>query len=56
VLIPQAELSVERICEMLSIQEQEAHYSRGLKAYSLRKTDATEALVAACEALQRGTS
>lgn len=56
VLIPQSELSVERIRQVLSIDEQQAHYLRGLKAYFLRKTDATEALVAACEAMQRGRS
>jgi UDP-N-acetylglucosamine--N-acetylmuramyl-(pentapeptide) pyrophosphoryl-undecaprenol N-acetylglucosamine transferase len=50
-LIPQSQLSPQAIVELLLNQERSAQYSRGLKAYSLRKTDATEQVVRACELL-----
>lgn len=50
-LIPQSQLSPQAIVELLLNQERSALYSRGLKAYSLRKTDATEQVVRACELL-----
>jgi len=51
-LVKQSDLSVEKIVDLLSKKEQIGHYSRGLKAYSLRKTDATKIIVQACEAMR----
>ncbi len=51
ILVPQPELTVDRIVELLSKKEQSVLISRRLKAYSLRKIDATEKVVMACEAL-----
>lgn len=50
-LLPQTELTAERIVKLLSKNEHSAHILCRLKAYSLRKTDATEKMVQACEAL-----
>lgn len=51
VLLPQTQLTLARIVEMLSKTERSAQYLRALKAFSLRKIDATEKLVKACEEL-----
>lgn len=53
-LLPQTQLNPQAIVDLLSIKERSAQYSRGLKAYSLRKTDATEQVVRACELLSGG--
>ncbi len=52
-LVPQTELTVERIVHLLSKNERLAQHLCRLKAYSLRKTDATEQVVQACEDLAR---
>jgi UDP-N-acetylglucosamine--N-acetylmuramyl-(pentapeptide) pyrophosphoryl-undecaprenol N-acetylglucosamine transferase len=56
VLLPQTQLSAEAIVELLQKSERSAQYARGLKAYSLRKTDATEQVVRACELLSGKTT
>jgi UDP-N-acetylglucosamine--N-acetylmuramyl-(pentapeptide) pyrophosphoryl-undecaprenol N-acetylglucosamine transferase len=50
-LLPQTQLNPQAIVNLLSNTERSTQYSRGLKAYSLRKTDATEQVVRACELL-----
>jgi UDP-N-acetylglucosamine--N-acetylmuramyl-(pentapeptide) pyrophosphoryl-undecaprenol N-acetylglucosamine transferase len=50
-LLPQTQLTVEAVVQMLSNNEHSAQYLHGIKAYSLRKTDATEQVVRACELL-----
>lgn len=50
-LVPQNELTLNRIVELLSKDEHSAHILCRRKAYSLRKIDATEKVVQACEAL-----
>jgi UDP-N-acetylglucosamine--N-acetylmuramyl-(pentapeptide) pyrophosphoryl-undecaprenol N-acetylglucosamine transferase len=51
ILLPQTELTPERVLQLLQKTElKHQEISRGL-AYSLRKTDATEQVVKACEAL-----
>jgi UDP-N-acetylglucosamine--N-acetylmuramyl-(pentapeptide) pyrophosphoryl-undecaprenol N-acetylglucosamine transferase len=51
VLLPQSELTPERVVQLLQKTELPAQYLRAQKAYSLRKTDATEQVVKACESL-----
>lgn len=51
ILVQQTELTVERIIQLLSKKELSAHILCRQKAYSLRKTDATEKVVQACELL-----
>ena len=51
ILVPQNELTLERIVHLLSNEEQAAHHLRAVNAYALRKTDATQKVVQACEAL-----
>jgi UDP-N-acetylglucosamine--N-acetylmuramyl-(pentapeptide) pyrophosphoryl-undecaprenol N-acetylglucosamine transferase len=51
ILVPQSELTADRIVQLLSKSEQSAHILCRQKAYSLRKIDATEKVVQACEAL-----
>ena len=51
-LVSQSDLTAERIAQLLSKDEQPAHYSRGVEAYSLRKTDASAVIVRACEAMR----
>jgi UDP-N-acetylglucosamine--N-acetylmuramyl-(pentapeptide) pyrophosphoryl-undecaprenol N-acetylglucosamine transferase len=50
-LLPQDQMTIERVVQLLQKGEHSAHISQGLKAYSLRKTDATEQVVRACELL-----
>ena len=50
-LVPQSELTVDRVIQLLSKDEQFAHILCRRKAYSLRKIDATEKVVQACESL-----
>ncbi len=50
-LVPQPELTVDRILQLLSKSEQSRQILCRQKAYSLRKIDATEKVVQACEAL-----
>jgi UDP-N-acetylglucosamine--N-acetylmuramyl-(pentapeptide) pyrophosphoryl-undecaprenol N-acetylglucosamine transferase len=50
-LLPQPQLTAESILNLLQKTERSAHYQKGLKAYSLRKSDATEQVVRACELL-----
>lgn len=50
-LVPQPELTVDRVVQLLSKDEHFAQVLYRRKAYSLRKTDATEKVVQACEAL-----
>jgi UDP-N-acetylglucosamine--N-acetylmuramyl-(pentapeptide) pyrophosphoryl-undecaprenol N-acetylglucosamine transferase len=50
-LVPQSELTVDRIVQMLSKDELLAQILYRQKAYSLRKIGATEKVVQACEAL-----
>jgi UDP-N-acetylglucosamine--N-acetylmuramyl-(pentapeptide) pyrophosphoryl-undecaprenol N-acetylglucosamine transferase len=56
ILVPQTEFTVDRIVRLLSKSEQSAHILCRLKAYSLRKTDATEQVVRACELLSGKTT
>lgn len=51
ILVPQPELTVDRIVRLLSNEERSAQYLCRQKAYSLRKIDATEKVVMACEVL-----
>ena len=50
-LVPQSQLTVQRIVQLLSKNERFTQYSYRLKAYSLRKIDATEQVMQACEDL-----
>ncbi len=50
-LLPQTQLTVEAVVQILSSNDHSVQYLQGLKAYSLRKTDATEQVVRACELL-----
>jgi UDP-N-acetylglucosamine--N-acetylmuramyl-(pentapeptide) pyrophosphoryl-undecaprenol N-acetylglucosamine transferase len=50
-LVQQPELTVDRVVNLLSKDELPAQILCRQKAYSLRKTDATEKVVQACEAL-----
>ncbi len=50
-LLPQTQLTPEVIVKLLSNSERTMHYLQGQMAYSLRKTDATEQVVRACELL-----
>ena len=52
-LVPQTELTAERIVHLLSKYERLAQHLCRLKAYSLRKIDATGQVVQACEDLAR---
>jgi UDP-N-acetylglucosamine--N-acetylmuramyl-(pentapeptide) pyrophosphoryl-undecaprenol N-acetylglucosamine transferase len=56
ILVPQTELTVDRIVRLLSKSEHSTHTLCRLKAYSLRKTDATEQVVRACELLSGKTT
>jgi UDP-N-acetylglucosamine--N-acetylmuramyl-(pentapeptide) pyrophosphoryl-undecaprenol N-acetylglucosamine transferase len=51
VLLPQMQLSVENLTDLLLKQERTSLIISGRAAYSMRKTDATEQVVKACEAL-----
>lgn len=53
VLIPQHQLNARVLANVLLNQERQALISLGRVAYSLRKIDATEQVVKACEALVR---
>jgi UDP-N-acetylglucosamine--N-acetylmuramyl-(pentapeptide) pyrophosphoryl-undecaprenol N-acetylglucosamine transferase len=55
-LLPQAQLTKEAIVKLLQNNEHLAQYSQGLKAYSLRKIDATAQVVRACELLSGKTT
>ena len=48
-LLPQSQLTAHTIADLLQNSERSVQYLKGLKAYSLRKTDATEQVVRACE-------
>jgi UDP-N-acetylglucosamine--N-acetylmuramyl-(pentapeptide) pyrophosphoryl-undecaprenol N-acetylglucosamine transferase len=50
-LLPQDQMTVERVIQLLQNSERSTQILQGLKAYSLRKTDATEQVVRACELL-----
>ena len=52
-LVPQAELTPEKLADMLRKTERPALVQQALKAKSMQKLDATETLVAACEELAR---
>ena len=56
VLLPQTQLTAERIVHMLSKNERTTQYLRAQKAFSLRKIDAAEAVVKACEELAKNKS
>jgi UDP-N-acetylglucosamine--N-acetylmuramyl-(pentapeptide) pyrophosphoryl-undecaprenol N-acetylglucosamine transferase len=51
ILLPQAQLTVDTVVDLLQKSELSARILQGLKAYSLRKTDATQQVVRACELL-----
>ncbi len=51
ILLPQAQLTPEAIAHLLLNSERSAHYLHAQKAYSLRKIDATQQVVRACELL-----
>jgi UDP-N-acetylglucosamine--N-acetylmuramyl-(pentapeptide) pyrophosphoryl-undecaprenol N-acetylglucosamine transferase len=55
-LLPQAKLTKAGIVNLLQKSERSAQYAKGLKAYSLRKTDATQQVVRACELLSGKTT
>lgn len=55
-LLPQAEFTVERVVQLLLNSEQSAQDICRQKAYSLRKMDATEKVMQACEAYGRKTA
>jgi UDP-N-acetylglucosamine--N-acetylmuramyl-(pentapeptide) pyrophosphoryl-undecaprenol N-acetylglucosamine transferase len=50
-LLPQSELTAQSLADMLQNTERSELISRGLAAYSARKTGAVEAVVQACEEL-----
>ncbi len=50
-LVPQAELTPEKLAQMLSTIERSALLEKALQAKKMQKCDATEKLVAACEEL-----
>jgi UDP-N-acetylglucosamine--N-acetylmuramyl-(pentapeptide) pyrophosphoryl-undecaprenol N-acetylglucosamine transferase len=50
-LLPQDQMTLERVIQLLQNSERSTLILQGLKAYSLRKTDATEQVVRACELL-----
>lgn len=52
-LVPQPELTPQRLAELLGTVERAELLGRAERARSLAKTDATAALVAACEALSK---
>lgn len=52
-LVPQPQLTPEYLADMLQKTERSILISRGLEAKKLRQTEATQALVAACEELAR---
>jgi UDP-N-acetylglucosamine--N-acetylmuramyl-(pentapeptide) pyrophosphoryl-undecaprenol N-acetylglucosamine transferase len=54
-LLPQTQLTKVAIVKLLQNNERSAQYLKGLKAFSLRKTDATEQVVRACELLSGKT-
>ncbi len=55
-LLPQAEFTVERVVRLLLNYEHSAQVLCRQKAYSLRKMDATEKVVRACEVLGQKTT
>ena len=55
-LLPQTELSPEKLVQMLSNAEHSAQVLIAQKAYSMRKTDATEIVVQACNQLAGKTA
>lgn len=52
VLLAQNDLNPERIVNLLQKEERKAHYLRGIRAYSLKKAEATAAIIQACETLR----
>jgi UDP-N-acetylglucosamine--N-acetylmuramyl-(pentapeptide) pyrophosphoryl-undecaprenol N-acetylglucosamine transferase len=56
ILLPQTDLTVNRLVHLLSNWKHSEQSSYRQKAYSLRKTDATEKVVQACEALRQKQS
>ncbi len=55
-LLPQQQMTVDYIIHLLSKTDRLTHYLKAEKAYSLRKIDATDKVVQACEALRRKTA
>jgi UDP-N-acetylglucosamine--N-acetylmuramyl-(pentapeptide) pyrophosphoryl-undecaprenol N-acetylglucosamine transferase len=51
-LLSQADITLEKIIELLSPEERSAHYVKAIKAHSLRKIDATASILTACETLR----
>ncbi|NJS35304.1 MAG: undecaprenyldiphospho-muramoylpentapeptide beta-N-acetylglucosaminyltransferase [Brachymonas sp.] len=51
ILLPQQEMTAQKLAQLLQNSEHSAHISIAQKAYSLRKTDATEQVTKACEEL-----
>jgi len=56
VLLPQTELTPEKLARMLQKTERNALIARGLEAKKLQKLTATDNLVAACETLAKGNA
>jgi UDP-N-acetylglucosamine--N-acetylmuramyl-(pentapeptide) pyrophosphoryl-undecaprenol N-acetylglucosamine transferase len=56
ILLPQNQLTKEAVVNLLLKKEQTSQYRRAAKAYFLRKTDATEQVVRACELLSGKTT
>ncbi|TXH89892.1 MAG: undecaprenyldiphospho-muramoylpentapeptide beta-N-acetylglucosaminyltransferase [Rhodoferax sp.] len=56
VLLPQADLTPEKLAEMLLKTERSTLLERGLAAKKLQKLTATDSMVAACESLAKGNA
>ena len=56
VLLPQIELTPEKLAQMLQKTERSALLQQGLAAKKLQKLSATDSMVAACDALAKGNA
>jgi UDP-N-acetylglucosamine--N-acetylmuramyl-(pentapeptide) pyrophosphoryl-undecaprenol N-acetylglucosamine transferase len=54
-LLPQEQMTAQRVIQLLQNSERSTQIAQALKAYSLRKTDATAQVVRACELLSGAT-
>ena len=56
VLLPQTELTPEKLAHLLQKTERSTLIARGLEAKKLQKLTATDSMVAACESLAKGAA